>query len=87
MRYLPSDLSTLNRSSTLMLRGLAKGETRCLTVYGAYMGTTISKSGRTQEKPIGPFHSNPQPSELSLRCQVGVAMDLQHQERVHINVP
>ena len=60
-----------------MLRGCANGEIRCLRVYGAYMGTTMSKSGRTQWKPTGPFHSKPQPSALSLRCQEGIATDLQ----------
>ena len=76
MRYLPSVLSTLKRSRTVMLRFWLNGDTSALRVYGAYMGTTMSKSGRTQWKPMGSFHSNPQPSELSFRCQVGVSMDL-----------
>lgn len=79
MRYLPSVLSTLKRSSTEMLRFWWNGDTSALRVYGAYMGTTMSKSGRTQWKPMGPFHSKPQPSELSSRCQVGVSMDLSRQ--------
>ena len=75
-RYFPSVLSTLKRSSTVMLRFWLNGDTSALRVYGAYMGTTMSKSGRTQWKPMGPFHSKPQPSALSSRHQVGVGMDL-----------
>jgi hypothetical protein len=51
MRYLPSFWVISKRSSALMLRVVAKGETRSACAYGAYMGTMTSASGRTYGRP------------------------------------
>jgi hypothetical protein len=47
MRYLPSPVVVSERSSALMLRVVAKGETRSACAYSAYKGTMTSAFGRT----------------------------------------
>jgi len=47
MRYLPPPVVVSKRSSALMLRVVAEGETRSACAYGAYMGTMTSAIGRT----------------------------------------
>ena len=69
MRCLPSRELTSKRSNALMLRVVAKGETRSACAYGAYMGTMMSASGRTCGRP-----GQAQPSAMGEATGTGVRL-------------